>query len=97
MEENKSTFIVYEGNQWFERGSLIFRGAFTTKVKAINAILDNHEFQYSDFFDNADTTDYNEQYYTLREEINKWLIIDSQVSAKGLGYMIEEVDTNKWS
>ena len=97
MEENKSTFIVYEGNQWLERGSLIFRGAFTNKQKAIEAILDNHAFQYSDFFEDEYNTGYDKQYYKLQNEIKRILEIDSQVSANGLGYMIEEVETNEWN
>ena len=96
MEENKSIFIVYEGNQSFVRGSLIFKGAFTNKEKAIEAILDNHEFTYEDFFEDTDTTDYNEQYYALRKEIKRILEIDSQVVAMGFGYMIEEAEINTW-
>lgn len=88
-------FLVYFSSAWTNEPKKLM-GDFDSLTNACNAILDNHEFTYEDFFDNEYTTDYNEQYYALREEINKWLITDRQVSSRGLTYTIEEVIPNQW-
>ena len=88
-------FLVYFSSAHINEPKQL-KGDFDSLTNACNAILDNHEFAYEDFFDDADTTDYNEQYYALREEINKWLITDRQVSSRGLTYTIEEVIPNQW-
>lgn len=94
-KEQKTRFLVYFSSAWTNESKKLM-GDFDSLTNACNAILDNHEFTYEDFFDNEYTTDYNEQYYALREEINKWLITDRQVSSRGLTYTIEEVIPNQW-
>lgn len=94
-KEQKTRFLVYFSSAWTNEPKQL-KGDFDSLTNACNAILDNHEFAYEDFFDDAYTTDYNEQYYALREEINKWLITDRQVSSRGLTYTIEEVIPNQW-
>ncbi len=95
MDKKPKRFLVYFSSAWTNEPKQL-KGDFDSLTNACNAILDNHEFAYEDFFDDADTTDYNEQYYALRETINKYLIIDRQVSSRGLTYTIEEVTPNKW-
>ena len=94
-KEQKTRFLVYFSSAWTNEPKKLM-GDFDELYMACNAILYNHEFTYEDFFDDAYTTDYNEQYYALREEINKWLITDRQVSSRGLTYTIEEVIPNQW-
>ena len=94
-KEQKTRFLVYFSSAWTNKPKKLM-GDFDSLTNACNAILDNHEFSYEDFFDDEYTTDYNEQYYALREEINKWLITDRQVSSRGLTYTIEEVIPNQW-
>ena len=94
-KEQKKRFLVYFSSAWINEPKKLM-GDFDSLTNACNAILDNHEFTYEDFFDDEYTTDYNEQYYALREEINKWLITDRQVSSRGLTYTIEEVIPNQW-
>lgn len=95
MDKKPKRYLVYFSMAWTNEPKQL-KGDFDSLTNACNAILDNHEFTYEDFFNDAYTTDYNEQYYTLRETINKYLIIDKQVSSRGLTYTIEEVTPNKW-
>lgn len=97
-QQTKQTekIAVYQGNQFLDEDSLKLKGIFSNLDAAIEAILDNHEFQYSDFFDDEYFTDYNVQYYRLRDEVKRILLMDSQVTTMGLGYLCRVLNEDTW-
>ena len=89
-------YIVFEGDNFLSAQSLQLRGDYDTKQEAIQGILDNHEFYYGDFFDDGCEVGADEQFRLLQAEVKKWLDIENQVYAGGLGYKISVVDENEW-
>ena len=49
MSKNKQLFPVFETDSWHSTAKKRFRGIFTSKIAAVNAIVKNHSIDDHEF------------------------------------------------
>ena len=95
----KKAFLVYEGDAWLMKDSLCLQGVYSTREKAIDAILRNHSITAREI---RDAQGYPEDEMRCREDVNALLSSDlqrsNQTQCYSTNYKIEEVslDNKEW-
>ena len=89
-------YLIYETDTWHSNASKVLRGAYDSLDAAINAVVENNEFNYDKIaieygLDLDETTKED-----IEEIITDGLRTYRQTSFDQFNYMIEEADTNVW-
>lgn len=96
--ENK-IFAVYQSDGNMSTRWEVQMGLFTSEDLAINAIIDNNEFNLDDVLDldyvDEDMSD-EDKYQMMDDSIRQDLEQNWQVVGGDLSYYIKEVELNKW-
>ena len=99
MNEENKIFAVYQSDGKMSTRWEVLMGLFTSENLAINAIIDNNEFELDDVL-NLDYVDEDmaeeDKYQMMDDVIREDLERSWQVSGGDLSYIIKDVELNKW-
>lgn len=91
-------YAVYETDQWLSRSSYEMKGIFSSKERAINTILENHEIYLDDIFDldYIKSTPREELINDAKSVLRRELFQNNQTQGYPINYTIEEINMNEW-
>lgn len=90
------SYLVYESDAWLSRNAMTLMAVCTNEEDAIQAILDNHAFNVTDFFERDEEDTEEELWDAMQKEIQKELENTSQIRAGETSYIIIPVENNTW-
>ena len=90
------SYLVFESDAWLSRNAMTLMAVCTNEEDAIQAILDNHAFKVSDFFEQDEEDDVENLKQDMQEEIERELREHYQIRAGETSYIIIPVENNTW-
>ena len=91
-------YVAYECDAWHTTASKEIKGIFSSKEKAIDAILNNHEIHLDEIFDLEDinNTPRAELIKDAKTVLRRELFQNNQTQDYEINYGIDVLDVNKW-
>ncbi|MBR2237430.1 MAG: hypothetical protein IJ887_06095 [Prevotella sp.] len=99
MSKNKQLFPVFETDSWHSTAKKRFRGIFTSKTAAVNAIVKNHEIDDHEFFENIHEMiplTKTEREAEIKRRLRKDFEDSLQTQGYSVNYEIEVINLNEW-
>lgn len=99
MAKKKVLFTVYETDAWHSTDKKRFKGIFTSKTAAVNAIVKNHEIDDHEFFESIHEMiplTKREREAEIKRRLRKDFEDSLQTQGYSVNYEIEVINLNEW-
>ena len=99
MANKKVLFTVYETDAWHSTAKKRFKGIFTSKTAAVNAIVKNHEIDDHEFFESIHEMiplTKREREAEIKRRLRKDFEDSLQTQGYSVNYEIEVINLNEW-
>lgn len=99
MAKKKVLFTVYETDSWHSTAKKRFKGIFTSKAAAVNAIVKNHEIDDQEFFESIHEMiplTKREREAEIKRQLRKDFEDSLQTQGYSVNYEIEVINLNEW-
>ena len=96
---NKLLFPVFETDAWHSTAKRDFKGIFTSKTAAVNAIVKNHEIDDHEFFESIHEMiplTKRERETKIKRRLRKDFEDSLQTQGYSVNYEIEVINLNEW-
>ena len=95
----KQIFTVFQTDAWHSTSSKQFKGVFTSKTAAVNAIVKNHEIDDHEFFESIHEMiplSKRQREAEIKRRLRKDFEDCNQTQGYGVNYEIESWNLNEW-
>jgi hypothetical protein len=99
MANKKVLFTVYETDAWHSTASKEFKGIFTSKTTAVNAIVKNHRIDDHELFEDIHQMiplTKREREAEVKRRLREELEDNNQTQGYSVNYEIEVINLNEW-
>ena len=99
MANKRSLFTVYETDAWHSTTSKDFKGIFTSRSSAVNAIVKNHCIDDHEFFENIHDMiplTKRQREAEIKHRLRKDFEDSDQTQGYSVNYEIEVLNLNEW-
>lgn len=99
MSKNKQLFPVFETDAWHSTTKRDFKGIFTSKSAAVNAIVKNHAIDDHEFFENIHEMiplTKRQREAEIKRRLRKDFEVGFQTQGYNVNYVIEVWNVNEW-